>query len=66
MALQYMVNELLKLDDLTQERIAKLVKSSQPVIGRISKHGSVPSYTVGKNIEALYEERLGNKIKRSA
>lgn len=66
MTLQNMVNRLLDLDGLTQESIAKLVESSQPVIGRISKHRAIPSYTVGKNIESLYEERLGANIKQSA
>ncbi|MEY8247325.1 MAG: hypothetical protein RPT11_02990 [Bermanella sp.] len=58
MSLQEMVNALLELEGMSQKKLAGQVGSSQPVIGRISKHNKVPSYTVGKNIERFYQENF--------
>ena len=62
MSLQEMVKVLLELEGMTQERLAKQVGSSQAAIGRISKHNKVPSYTVGKNIERVYQEAFSIEV----
>lgn len=60
MTIQQMLEALIA-SGLSQQEIARLTEVSQPTICRASR-GSDVRYENGKQIERLYQERVGAKV----